>query len=176
MIKHLFVALVLIAPQASSAEIFRWVDAEGRINFSDRRPPDAGAQRIVPNAGPVDDPADDSTSDGAARSGDDPFLGSYAAFDILTPTAGAVLIQPTDTLEVQLRLEPPLLEGHRLDLVLDDRAVAVEAGSMRFQIQGVGFEAHRIQARVLDALGTVVATTPLIALELRQSASPGVLP
>jgi hypothetical protein len=172
MIKHLFVALVLVAPVTSSAEIFRWVDADGRTHFSDRRPPDAAAQRVVSDTGP----ADDSAPDGATPSGDVPFLGSYTAFDILTPSAGAVLIQSTDTLEVQLRLEPPLLEGHRLDFVLDGRAAAADAGSTRFQIQGVGFQAHRIQARVLNALGTVVASTQLLEIELRQSAPPGVLP
>lgn len=172
MIKHLFVALVLFAPQGSSAEIFRWVDTDGRTHFSDRRPPDAAAQRIVPDTGPVGD----SAPKGEAAAGYEPFLGPYAAFDILVPTTGAVLIQPIDTLEVQLLLEPPLLDGHRLDLVLDDREVAVEAGSTRFQIQDVGFQAHRIQARVLDALGNVVASTPLLAVELRQSAPPGVLP
>jgi hypothetical protein len=105
-----------------------------------------------------------------------PLLGPYAVFEILAPTAGALLIQTTDTLEVQLALEPALLEGHRLELLLDNRPVAVEGGSTRFQIQGVGFESHRIQARVQDALGTVVAATPSLALELRQSAPPGVLP
>ncbi|SDX15597.1 DUF4124 domain-containing protein [Thiocapsa roseopersicina] len=172
MIKYLFVVLVFFAPQGSSAEIFRWVDADGRTHFSDRRPPDAAVQRVVPDTGP----AGDSAPKGAAPAGDEPFLGPYAAFDILAPTTGAVLIQPTDILDVQLLLEPPLLDGHRLDLVLDDRAVAIEAGSTGFQIQGVGFQAHRIQARVLNALGTVVASTQLLDVELRQSAPPGALP
>ncbi|RKT44100.1 DUF4124 domain-containing protein [Thiocapsa rosea] len=172
MIRHAFAVLALLTPLAWSAEIFRWVDADGRTHFSDRRPPDAAAQRIVPDTGSVGD----STPDGATPSDDVPLLGPYAAFDILTPAAGAVLLQQTDTLEIQLELEPPLLEGHRLDLMLDDRAVPVEAGSTRFQIKGVGFEAHRIQARVQDALGMVVATTPSLELELRQSIPPGVLP
>ncbi|HSO82456.1 DUF4124 domain-containing protein [Thiocapsa sp.] len=172
MIKHLFVALALFAPQGSSAEIFRWVDTDGRTHFSDRQSPDAAAPRIVPDTGP----AGESAPKGAAPAGDEPFLGPYAAFDFLAPATGAVLIQPTDALEVQLLLEPPLLDGHRLDLVLDDREVPVEAGSTQFQIQGVGFQAHRIQARVLDALGNIVASTPLLDVELRQSPPPGVLP
>lgn len=172
MIRLALAVLALLTPLAWSAEIFRWVDADGRTHFSDRRPPDTEAQRIVPDTGP----AGDSTPDGVTRSDTMPLLGPYAAFDILTPAAGAVLSQQTDTLEIQLELEPPLLEGHRLDLMLDDRAIALEAGSMRFQIQGVGFEVHRIQARVQDALGTMVATTPSIELELRQSVPPGVLP
>ncbi len=128
-------------------------------------------QRVVPDIDQPDPAAPDPESTGKT-----PLLGPYAVFEILAPTAGDVLVQPTDTLEIQLQLEPPLLEGHRLELMLDDRAVTVEAGPTQFQIQGIGFEAHRIQARVQDALGTVVAATPSLELELRQSTPPGVLP
>jgi hypothetical protein len=171
MIKQVFVALALFVPQASSAQVFRWVDADGRTHFSDRRPPDAAVQRITPQTDQAGSAAPDPESTGNA-----PFLGSYAVFEILAPTAGDVLIQATDTLEIHLELEPSLLEGHRLELLLDDRPVIGEVRSMRFQIQGVGFEAHRLQARVQDALGTIVAATPFVELDLRQSALPGVLP
>jgi hypothetical protein len=172
MIKHALVAIVLFAPQASSAEIFRWVDADGRTHFSDRRPPDAEARRVVPQTRPADAAAPDRTE----PTDEEQFLGPYTVFDILAPPAGGVLIQPTDTLEIHLELEPQLLEGHRLELLLDGRPVSIEVGSTRFQIQGVGFEAHRIQARVQDALGTVLAATPSLELDLRQSTPPGVLP
>ncbi|EGV18037.1 DUF4124 domain-containing protein [Thiocapsa marina] len=171
MTKQLFVAAVLIGSQAASAEIFRWVDADGRTHFSDRRPPDAAVQRVLPDTGQAAPP-----EPGAVSAGDTPFPGPYTAFEILAPTSGDVLIQSTDSLEIDLRLEPDLFEGHQLEILLDDRPVPVESAATRFQIQGVGFEAHRIQARVQDALGTVVAATPSLELELRQSAPPGVLP
>jgi hypothetical protein len=172
MVRYAFVALCVLAISARSAEIFRWVDAEGHTHFSDRRPADAEVQRLVPEAGI----RPDRPPDGAELAGDMPSLGPYRAFDILAPTAGAVLIQPIDTLDIHLQLDPPLLEGHRLDLMLDGLAVAVESGSTQLQMQGVGFQAHRVQARVRDARGTVVAATRSHGLELRRSTPPGVLP
>jgi hypothetical protein len=172
MIRQALVVMCSLASPALNAEIFRWIDADGRTHFSDRRPADSAVQRVVPDTGPTQG----QSADGAEPPGDAPRLGPYAVFDILAPTTGAVLLQPIDTLEIHLRLEPPLLEGHRLDLLVDGRSVAVEPGSTRFQIEGIGFRTHRLQARIQDALGTSVAATPSHQLELRQSTPPGVLP
>lgn len=172
MIRHAFVVLCLLTTSARSAEIFRWVDADGRTHFSDRRPADAEVQHHLPKVGLT--PA--RSADGAESADDMPSLGPYGVFDILAPSAGAVLVQPIDTLEIHLRLEPSLLAGHQLELVFDGRAVAVEPGSTQFQMESVGFQVHRLQARVRDTLGTILAATPSHELELRQSTPPGVLP
>jgi hypothetical protein len=130
-------------------------------------------QRITPEIGSSDAKASD---DSPEPIGNASLLGPYSLFAILAPPDGAVLEQPIDTLEISLQLEPPLQEGHRLELLIDGRPVPVETGSPRLRMEAVGFEVHRLQARVQDALGGVVAATPVHELELRRILPPGVLP
>jgi hypothetical protein len=173
MIRQVLVAISLLTTPALGGEIFRWVDADGRTHFSDRRPPDAAVQRITPDIGPSDSEAADASPQPA---GSAPRLGPYSLFSILSPATGAVLEQPIDTLEISLQLEPPLQEGHRLELLLDGRPIPMETAATRLRIEGVGFEVHRLQARIQDATGEAIAVTPVHELELRQVLPPGVLP
>lgn len=103
-------------------------------------------------------------------------LGTYDALDILAPSAGAVLVQSNDTLAVNLVLEPPLQEGHRLELLHNGQPAVLEPGVSQLQLEGAGFGAHRLQLRVQDSLGATVAATPLYEFELREAAPPGILP
>ena len=50
----------------ASAQIYRWVDAQGSVNFTDSPPIDAGATRVdvrVPAVSPTDDPANQRLED-----------------------------------------------------------------------------------------------------------------
>ncbi len=176
MIKQaLVVVYVLASSQLAQADIYRWVDPKGHTHFSDRRPAEAAAQVLPPEA----DQGDSAMTDGSeTRESADlqPSLGPYDAFDILAPSAGTVLVQPTDTLAVRLLLEPPLQEGHRLELVNNGRPAVLEPGVTQVQMEAVGFGPHHLQLRVKDSLGATVAATPVHELELREATPPGILP
>lgn len=47
--------LLILAPATLQAQIYRWVDGDGRVHFGDRPPADAGAERL--ETGPAPDPA-----------------------------------------------------------------------------------------------------------------------
>lgn len=172
MIREVLAAICLFATHALNAEIYRWVDAEGRIHFSDRQPMDATTQVHKP------DPHQSTphNPDAPKTRNDNPSLGPYDAFEILAPSAGALVVQPTDALAITLILEPPLLDRQRLELLLDGRPEPVEQGSTRLPMEGVGFGSHRLQAHILDELGAIVAATPVHEVELRQSITFGRLP
>jgi hypothetical protein len=167
-----FAVLCLVAPHCVSAEIYRWVDADGKTHFSDRRPVDAAVQLIIPESTPKIAPVSEVAEPGP----EDPRLGPYRVFNILSPAAGTVLVQPTDDLSINLLLDPPLLEDHRLELLLDGESIALEPDTSQLLVSGIGYGAHRLQSVVRDGLQAVVAATPVHDLELRQALPPGVLP
>lgn len=172
MIRQALVFAGFLLAQAASAEIYRWVDSEGRTHFSDRRPPENAERLTIPDTRHGAGAALDSGAPPSVAAQ----LGPYTRFDILVPGAGAVLEQTTPALAITIQLDPPLLEGHRLELILDGHPIAVEGDSMRARAQDTDFGAHRLQARVIDRLDAVVAATPVHEFELRQTLPPGVIP
>lgn len=82
----LFLLLLLfLSTSAVSAEIYRWVDAEGKVHYSDREPASADAERVVVDAHP---PAAASSSPEAQRA-----VGSTARSP--TPPAIRMYLSPT---------------------------------------------------------------------------------
>ncbi|NCA69408.1 MAG: DUF4124 domain-containing protein [Sphingobacteriia bacterium] len=174
MLKAILLICGLLLGSMSQAEIYRWVDADGRTHFSDRRPLDTAAQVILSDLNPVEANLGDGSSE--MMNSQAPWLGPYEVFDILVPAAGAVLNQPVDDITVSLLVDPPLIVGHRLSLVLNGNPADLDAQSTQWQFIGVGFGAHRLQAQIHDQLGAMIAVTQLHEIELRQSLPPGVLP
>ncbi|MBK1645013.1 hypothetical protein CKO25_10190 [Thiocapsa imhoffii] len=170
----LFTAIGLLT-SSLHAEVFRWVDEDGRTHFSDRLPENPSLQveradldtgTAAALLGPVAASAEEDLLPGS---------GPYDAFDILAPSPGAVLVQATDTLAINVLLEPPLLDEHTLELVLDDRTIAVEAGVSALELEGVGFGPHQLQLRITDANGQTIASTPTHDLDLQETTPPGIL-
>jgi hypothetical protein len=170
MIRLVLVFLCLLGAASPQADIYRWVDAEGRTHFSDRPPTEPGAQIVEPGAG----------SAGAtaipAASADEAVLGPYRTFQILAPSDGAVLSQPTDGLFVTVQLDPDLLVGHGLEVLLDGQSTLLAAGSTSLMLPSTGFGPHRLQARVRDAEGVEVARTKAHNVEILHTNPPGLLP
>lgn len=55
----LALALLLAAAGAGAAEVYRWVDADGKVHFSDSPPPGVAAERLAIKSAPTDPAAVD---------------------------------------------------------------------------------------------------------------------
>ena len=114
--RSLVLTISLIAGVAGASEVYRWVDDDGQVHFSDR--PREGAERVV-----IDEPqtiqapapsrtrpARDAEADEAE---DEPF--SYELLEIVTPGQEEVLWNIEGQLAVSMRLEPRLQVGDRIN-------------------------------------------------------------
>ena len=164
-------AILLLAVYATgtSAQVYRWVDAEGQTHFSDR--PQVGSERVgIPGGlGPENQPPGPELSA-------TPLLGPYSGFEIVSPEANQTLRIDPGSLPVSLLLDPPLMTGHRLELLVDGVAVPVgEALGAQLSLSGLSFGTHVAEARILDASG-LVARSASVSFHLRKPLPPGVLP
>ena len=163
---------ILLATSAASAGVYKWVDSQGRTQFSDRPRPDAEAVELTPSP--------PKAAAVAARPAAGPSqaaqLGPYSQFDIISPEANQTLRQTPDDLSVSLIVDPPLSQEHRLEIVLDGTPIAVERSvGMQVKVTGVPFGSHMAQAQILDSQGEIVARTPVVPFHLRKPIPPGVL-
>ncbi|WP_444910749.1 DUF4124 domain-containing protein [Microbulbifer sp. TRSA005] len=52
-LRGILVGSLLLAASANAGELYRWVDADGRVHFSDRPPAEGKAQDISGQLGPI---------------------------------------------------------------------------------------------------------------------------
>jgi hypothetical protein len=161
--------LLLLAADVSS-QVYRWVDPDGQTHYSDH--PTIGSDRV--------------TLDGAAPSGatnsesppssSAPLLGPYTSFEVLSPEANQTLRLESPSVPVSLLLDPPLMDGHRLELLVDGVPVKVEEPlGTQLSLNGLSWGTHVTQARVLDSAGIVAQSAP-VSFHLRKPLPPGVIP
>jgi hypothetical protein len=55
----LVIAFALLAAAAGAADVYRWVDAEGKVHFSDSPPPGVAAEKLGIKSAPTDPTAVD---------------------------------------------------------------------------------------------------------------------
>ena len=158
--RPIFLALGLLFAAQASAEVWRWVDENGVVHFSDT--PREGAVQVDvseasrttgarlfedtrPTASDDTDPAEPET---AFR---------YESFTIASPGAEETLWNIEGTLNVSLSLSPGLQSGHQVRVYYNGEPRIVRGTS--FTIEEVWRGVHNIQAEVIDETGKLMIRT-----------------
>lgn len=160
-------ALSLVVPlTADSGTAYRYTGPDGVTVFSDRPgPSEAEAATIkLPDAPvrpnvPVPEPNNQSAEDETV---------AYTAFEILAPANGDTIRSSAGKVDVRLRLEPTLLEGGYIELVLDGQLLPGKLKSTNLQLNELPRGAHTLYASVLDAGGGTVQRTKTVRFTMRQ--------
>lgn len=170
----LSLSLSAVVTTASPVEVHRWVDEQGRVHFSDRRPYGIQTESLFIDPGAA--PAARSGPESEDPESDTLSASPYELFRILVPTPGAVLDQLTDTLLVSLLVNPPLLENHRVSVILNGTPSDLTDSSSQWQASGIGFGPHVLRAQIRDETGRILAMTPVHEFTLQQALPQDVLP
>lgn len=165
-----FCILLIVSAGAASAQVYRWVDAEGHTHFSDRPLPGSDRMSIESGSG-----LRDSNPSSAGQPGF-PLLGPYNGFEIVSPEPNQTLRHESPTLPVSLLVDPPLMAGHRIEILVDGNPIKVEGPvGTQLSLSGLSFGTHVAEAHILDTRGLVARTAP-VSFHLRKPLPPGVLP
>lgn len=133
--------------------LYRWVDAQGVIHFSDT--PQPGAEKIQVA------PAQTFPSTGVPRTEALPQSQAsvYQACDISQPTAGQAFYAP-EVVAIAVRVVPDLREGDQVGVTVDGHALESTQGSvLDFELPMPDRGAHTLQAVVRDASGHTVCSS-----------------
>jgi hypothetical protein len=168
----LFLSLFLCAHTAS-AQVYKWVDEDGIVHYSDQPAP--GAERIDIQQNPRSAPAPRrstatraaaAASDTAAAEPAKPF--SYESLSFTSPGSEQTLWNIGGTLNVTMSLSPALRNGDRVRLYFDGAAQPI-SGTTSVQLEEVWRGAHNLQAEVLDANGTLMIRSEPIRFYVQQT-------
>jgi hypothetical protein len=154
--RNTLLTLLLMLPLAlPAAEVFRWVDEDGVIHYSDR--PRDGAERIELRDAQTFAAPPMRTRTPTPTGGDAATASVYETLEIVRPAQEEVLWNIEGQLEVSMRLQPGLEQGHSIELYLDDRRIEELAPrSLQARLSEVFRGAHTLRAQIRDSSGTVL--------------------
>ena len=166
--KWLILLSALLGTAASAAPAWTWVDANGTVHFSDRPVPGARQVELAGAQAFGAQPAARGTramGQGAADSA----AGPYQAIQIASPSEQETLWNIGATLNVSVRIQPPLQPGHRYDLVYDGQRLNLNTTNMNVTVPEVFRGTHTLQAVVLDSAGAEVMRSPARTFYVQQT-------
>ena len=160
------------APDAAASEdeqrpqVYRWVDEQGNVSFTDRPPPESKAEAV--DLPPLQEfqspklPSQDQTK--AVKKKPPP---KYRSFAITYPENDAAIRDNAGNIRIDLNLTPGLQaqNGHKIYVYMDGLSVS-EGQQMTIAMQNVDRGTHELFAVVKDRMGAPLITTDTIRITI----------
>ncbi|MEQ8857052.1 MAG: DUF4124 domain-containing protein [Pseudomonadales bacterium] len=179
---HLPTALALFAivlatlagnDAAAATKIYRTVDEDGNVVFTDVPPrnaePETAVEVETPNSFAPPDIASEGKSvaewlgnDGDPEEAEEGTVTSYQSLRIASPANDEPLRDNAGNVSVSAAIEPALGAGHVMQLYLDGK-LAETGTTTSFQLSNVDRGTHNIRIAVVDATGsTLISSEPTV--------------
>ncbi len=157
--------LCWLLPLAASAAVYKWIDEEGNVVYSDK--PRAGAKKLNLPPPSVYTPPSTPPAAKATRKKEKEDSAGYRVL-IVSPQQDETIRDNTGAVTVQMVLEPSLNveAGHQLVLLLDG---IKQPGNSMLQLQNVDRGSHTVQIKVEDAEGKTLASSNVITFHMKQA-------
>ncbi|MDH5544515.1 MAG: DUF4124 domain-containing protein [Gammaproteobacteria bacterium] len=158
------------------AEVYRFVDDEGVVHYSDSKK--EGAEKITIDKYTPKNPSsqlkpklqDQKTKEVPPKPTGEPGFPGYSKFELTSPKDDEVVRSNSGELNVRLTLTPSLFfrKGHKIELYMDSKKV-FSGSTTVIPLKNVDRGTHSLRAEIIDpANGNVLATTPLISFHLKR--------
>lgn len=161
--------LLLFAWAGASSQVYRWVDEDGVVHYSDQ--PHPGAEEIELESAPaINMPQPGSMPGRAAGPEPENEAEGNAAYEALTvaqPAAEETLWNIGGVLDVTLNLQPALRPGDQVRVYFDGTPQTVSG--TQFQLEEVWRGEHNLQAEVLDESGNLLIRSEPIRFYVQQT-------
>ncbi len=165
--------LVIGSPCFGQAEVYKWVDDKGEVNYSDRQHPGAEEMKDldVPtylSPPPPNPPAAPALAKSEPQPQTTPKV--YESVAITSPGNDEGIRSNNGDLSVSVAVLPELHTnlGHRLGVLLDGALIGEPGESTEFQLNNIERGSHAVQAVVFEAGGNAVAESPSITIHLHR--------
>jgi hypothetical protein len=171
MSKALFFLLFLFA-NTSNADIYKWVDSQGIVHYGDQ--PHAGSEQIKPaqvqgysppNPTIVIPAIKDSTQENVASTEE---VHHYDAIAIVEPVDQATIRNNKGYVLVSAQMQPGLIEGDKLQLLLDDNPWGDTQAALIFELRDLDRGTHTIAIQVLSEKGTPLITSNKVTVFMQR--------
>ena len=160
------VVLLLLAPFALCAQVYKWTDKDGNVHYSDTprettdKPMDDLPESMIYKAPPkprinLDKPKKK-----------EPYK-AYKNFKITSPQNDGTVRNPPGNITVSLQISPGLKNTHHVIVMIDGKQVA-KGKSTSVSVSNVDRGTHSLSAKIVDGSGKAVASAPSITFHMKR--------
>ena len=144
------IVILFFASSSKAVPVYRWVDENGQVNYSDR--PGPGAVLIDLSTGAPSRDAGPSSPQGSQRAMEPPTpaVAAYDTLAVLQPVSRETLWGTAGRVEIAIGISPELQARHSLALYLDGAPAEFGIHATGFAIEDVPRGEHTVQAVILD--------------------------
>ena len=158
--------MLLASPSLFAGEVYRVVDEDGQVTFTDSPAVNTQAEAInLPAINiAIAPPARTNEGDDEATGDEVP----YTSARITQPLNNATIPPGQTTLVVELTLKPALQEGHLAQLYIDGRTQGAASASTTFSISGLNRGEHKVHIEILGADKKRKTKTAAVTFHVKQ--------
>lgn len=152
-----------------SAALYKGLDSEGKVVFSDR--PFKDAQKLeLPPISVVS--SSDSSSEKEVLAEEKAAVFQYMSFDIVSPINNQIIRTDSD-ISVSLNLRPGINteKNHSIWLLVDGKAQISESQDLSLQLGRLNRGAHELQAQIRSPDGEIIVRTKTSVVYIRPSST-----
>jgi len=147
----------------ASAAVYKWVQPDGSVMYSDRAPQENTAPAELPTLQqikmPPPPPVDNNTA--PANTASQPQSTQYSKLEITSPTNNSAFRDNAGQVTIKLDLQPALQGDDAISLTLDGSEVG-QTKSTSVTLKNVNRGTHTLGAVVKDSQGvTMISATPI---------------
>ena len=161
--------LSLLSPICAHSQMYKWVDEDGNVSYSDQ-PPYKGANTLTPpdlNTTPkVDTPKEKPIS----LLDSPPTETTYNFFRITSPENDATIRDNQGNFSISLGIKPALntRQGHYISVFIDDKLVQDKLTSMSINFSNIDRGTHQIRAEVKNKAGKKLSSSNTTTIHLHR--------
>jgi len=164
--------LLLSITTGATAAVYKWVQPDGSIIYSDHPPQDNASPANLPpvqeiKIAPPPPSSPETTPDERAEK---PRTTTYTNLAITEPTANSTIRSNGGQVSVKLDLEPPLQKGDSIAVVLDGKELGTGKGTT-INLSNVARGDHSLRAVVRNAQGDTVIRSSTITFHLLRASA-----
>ena len=162
-----FVVAVTSVSGTAIAGIYKYLDENGNIAYSDK--PVHGAQKLKIKLRPTpeSDVAQQSAEALEDDDGNSKEVTSYESLELLTPNDDKVVSDRSGSVQVVLLPTPRLSSTHELVITVDGKDIS-RGRHANLNLSQVSRGTHTVSARILDANGTTMISSPTATFHVRE--------
>jgi hypothetical protein len=167
--KPIVCCLLMLMICASHAQIYKWVDGQGVMHFSDN--PHDGAEIVkTPDpqvySPPVPPPA--QSPEPAVENKSEKSEASYTSIAITQPLDQATIRNDKGYVAVIVQVEPKLNKGDLVQIIFDGSPMGDPQEALLFQLNGIYRGEHTLEAQILNPDGDVLETSERITIYMQR--------